>query len=413
MRSPIGDKTGLTLFELLVSLAVVALIMGGLYRILTASFAGYEDTKHKQRLLDTTGLVMGRMVLFVQETDSILRPAQGETDSTVLKVSERVLDTYDNTTRSYVVDGDGIPDADNDCDGVINDYDAAELDPKEYVEFKLEGGVLYTRGPDYGTADPYDVTPYRTLCENVTVFRCDRLAENLVEIRLTLTRGDKEVTLRSRVHSRNMLAGQSPMDHTPPAPNPMTWAAPPDATGASSLSMTASTATDWSGTEYYFACTAGGGHDSGWQESSTYEDTGLNAGASYTYRVKARDGSANRNETAWSSEQSCATQAGTPMYVYDITMSWRATGLYYGRATVWIKDQTGADVVGATVYGSFSGCADEAHEGLTGQDGKTLIESTTKNKSCTWTFTVTDVVKPGWAYTPALNNKTADSIPVP
>ena len=39
--------------------------------------------------------------------------------------------------------------------------------------------------------------------------------------------------------------------------------------------MEAATAFDSSGVEYYFECTAGGGHDSGWQDSVTYQDTGL------------------------------------------------------------------------------------------------------------------------------------------
>ena len=55
-------------------------------------------------------------------------------------------------------------------------------------------------------------------------------------------------------------------DTTPPTPNPSTWATVPYATGSTSISMTATTASDPSGVQYYFDCTAGaGGHDSGWQ----------------------------------------------------------------------------------------------------------------------------------------------------
>lgn len=46
----------------------------------------------------------------------------------------------------------------------------------------------------------------------------------------------------------------------------MTWATEPYATGSTSISMTATTATDESGVEYYFTCTAGGG-------SETIEET--------------------------------------------------------------------------------------------------------------------------------------------
>ncbi|MHC4654164.1 MAG: hypothetical protein ACYS91_03990 [Planctomycetota bacterium] len=71
--------------------------------------------------------------------------------------------------------------------------------------------------------------------------------------------------------------------------------------------MLATTASDDSGVEYYFTCTAGGGHDSGWQDSPAYEDTGLTPETSYTYTVKARDKSTNQNETQPSTEASATT----------------------------------------------------------------------------------------------------------
>jgi hypothetical protein len=94
------------------------------------------------------------------------------------------------------------------------------------------------------------------------------------------------------------------VDTDPPTPDPMTWAAVPYDAGPTSISMTASTASDASGVEYYFECLTVGGHDSGWRDSVTYEDTGLTTGVSYTYRVKARDKSPNQNETAWSTQES-------------------------------------------------------------------------------------------------------------
>ena len=66
--------------------------------------------------------------------------------------------------------------------------------------------------------------------------------------------------------------------------------------------MTATTATDdLSTVEYYFTCVSGGGNDSGWQASPVYNDTGLDAGTSASYTVKARDTSSNNNETQASS----------------------------------------------------------------------------------------------------------------
>jgi len=99
------------------------------------------------------------------------------------------------------------------------------------------------------------------------------------------------------------------VDKKPPQPNPMTWEAVPHATGQTSISMTATTATDPNGNdvEYFFDCTTAGGHDSGWQDSSTYEDTGLQANTPYTYWVKARDKSPNANETVYSVAKSATT----------------------------------------------------------------------------------------------------------
>ena len=100
-------------------------------------------------------------------------------------------------------------------------------------------------------------------------------------------------------------------DTTAPIPNPMSFATPPNALGQTSITMTATTASDPSGVEYFFECTAGGGHSSAWQDSPTYTDTGLTAATQYSYRVRARDKSAAQTATAWSST-AAATTLNTP-----------------------------------------------------------------------------------------------------
>ena len=97
-------------------------------------------------------------------------------------------------------------------------------------------------------------------------------------------------------------------DEDAPTPNPMEWAMVPTA-DTTSIAMVAAEATDPSGVEYYFTCAAGGGHDSGWQDSTEYTDTDIAPGATYTYTVKARDKSLNRNETDASSEASATLDA--------------------------------------------------------------------------------------------------------
>jgi hypothetical protein len=222
----------------------------------------------------------------------------------------------------------------------------------------------------------------------------------------------KEYTYIDQVE---ISGGTGEPDTTPPTPDPLTWATLPNATGSTSISMTATTATDPSGVEYYFECTAGGGHDSNWQDSPTYEDTGLNPDTQYTYRVKARDKSVNHNETGFSSEASATTDpAGSnEMYVNDIAMSYQKKGSNYnGVATVWIKDTNSADVEGATVYGTWSGSVNGPAEGITGPDGKVTLTSPKNKGGGTFTITVTDVVKTGYTYNPALNVETSDSITI-
>jgi hypothetical protein len=103
-------------------------------------------------------------------------------------------------------------------------------------------------------------------------------------------------------------------DTTPPSPSPSTWAATPYATGIGSVFMVANLATDVSGVEYYFHETSSnpGATDSGWQDSDTYEDTGLSPGMVYTYQVKTRDRSLNHNEGLYS----VAASVTTPSPVY-------------------------------------------------------------------------------------------------
>lgn len=120
-------------------------------------------------------------------------------------------------------------------------------------------------------------------------------------IKVTQADGDEAISSLISV----VYDGTSDLD--PPLPNPMTWSAPPQAVDSSSIIMTSTTASDQSGIEYYFTCTSGNGHDSGWQISPTYLDSGLQPNTQYTYRVKARDLSPNLNETSDSAPASATT----------------------------------------------------------------------------------------------------------
>jgi len=165
-------------------------------------------------------------------------------------------------------------------------------------------------------------------------------------------------------------------DTDPPTPDPMTFSSAPSAASASSISMTATTATDSSGVQYYFECATAGGNDSGWQSSASYTDTGLSEVTEYTYRVKARDQSANQNETAWSATASATTLDGTAPSPSPLT--WSIEPYSTGTSSINMIATTATDVSGVEYYfdctaggGSDSGWQDSATYSDTGLDANT------------------------------------------
>lgn len=102
-------------------------------------------------------------------------------------------------------------------------------------------------------------------------------------------------------------------DLTAPNPNPMTWAMSPFAIDRSTIDMTATTATDDSGSvEYQFTCVAGGANcsTSDWQSSPAYTASNLSADTTYSFQVVARDPS--NNVTAPSMTASTTTPINEP-----------------------------------------------------------------------------------------------------
>jgi len=211
------------------------------------------------------------------------------------------------------------------------------------------------------------------------------------------------------------VGGGAP-DTTPPTPNPMTWAILPYATGETSIAMVATTATDASGVEYYFDETSGnaGGSDSGWQDSTSYTDTGLNPATQYCYRVQARDKSPNQNATGWSTTECATTQqpcVATTTHVESIVCGIVAgtQGKKYGRVTVTIYNNCGNPVSGANVTGTFTGSYNETRSGTTDGSGVAVITTTTQVKSPAYTFCVNNVTHATLTYAPGDNVETCDS----
>jgi len=205
-------------------------------------------------------------------------------------------------------------------------------------------------------------------------------------------------------------------DTTPPTPDPMTWATPPYATGESSIAMVATTASDPSGVEYYFDETSGnpGGSDSGWQDSTSYTDTGLQAGTQYCYTVRARDKSPNQNTTADSSTE-CATTwevcSASTTHVESIVCGVipGSKGNKYGQVTVTIYDNCGDPVSAANVTGTFTGSYNETRSGTTNESGIAVITTTAQVKKPSYTFCVDSVTHATLTYAPGDNVETCDS----
>ena len=148
----------------------------------------------------------------------------------------------------------------------------------------------------------------------------------------------------------NEWCTQSIIDPCAPSPDPMTWASVPAATGDSSIVMTASAATDISGVEYYFTCTAGGGNDSGWQNSRTYEDTGLTPETQYTYTVIARDKSVNHNATAASAATSATTDTQDTVKPTPNPMTWNTAPYSTTHLSISMTATTASDSSGVEYF---------------------------------------------------------------
>lgn len=205
---------GFSLIELLITITILGIMVGGLQQVIVGALTAYDVVKGKQELENQARFAMERMVMFVQESDKIEKP-DSASNQEILQVSERVMDTYNNATRAYVVDGDGVLDADNDNDGVVNEH-TSPPDPPDLITFDLDktdadNWKLQETMPDYSmaAADPPNYRSARVLCEHVTTFSNNLVRKNdleffpnLVEIQLMLSDGLNEVSFKTRAKAR-------------------------------------------------------------------------------------------------------------------------------------------------------------------------------------------------------------------
>jgi pectate lyase len=157
-------------------------------------------------------------------------------------------------------------------------------------------------------------------------------------------------TLNSGADINTIVPNGAGVDKLTPSPNPMTFSTAPYALSSSSIAMTATTASCADGVQYFFTCTAGGGHSSAWQSSTPYTDTGLAPDTNYTYTVQTR----NLAQTIFTGAASSKASATTTSI--DTTPPAIPTGLtaITGEANVpldW-NNNTEGDLAGYNVYRS-------------------------------------------------------------
>ncbi len=178
-------------------------------------------------------------------------------------------------------------------------------------------------------------------------------------------------------------------DLNPPTPDPMTWATAPYATGDSSIAMVATTASDPDGVQYNFICTAGlGGHDSSWQDSPSYEDTGLGGDIQYTYTVIALDKTIMANETAASTAESATTDVDTTAPAPN-PMTWKTMPYSTDGSSITMVATTASDGPLGVEY--YFACMSSGGHDSSWQDSSTYTDTgLTIGIEYTYTVTVRD-----------------------
>lgn len=145
------------------------------------------------------------------------------------------------------------------------------------------------------------------------------------------------------------------------------WQVEPYANSDSSITMTAvTTVSGWSwAVEYKFEELSSnpGATDSGWQDDTTYEDTGLSSGQEYCYRVRARTKTLRPHLSDWS-QDSCAIPQDVG---HPIPVEWAAQPHGSGVYAVEMIAQTATDPEGHGPVEYYFACIDDEGTG-TGDD---------------------------------------------
>ena len=133
----------------------------------------------------------------------------------------------------------------------------------------------------------------------------ENLAQNLETLK-----GMLDPTKYEIVRADQLLAMQQKWNnagHPSVSPSIAQWQSLPHAISCYGISMTAAIPVYPTNPEYYFVCTQGPGHDSGWQDSPVYQDVNLPPQSQSQYKVIFREKSARWNTSGYSDLRSADT----------------------------------------------------------------------------------------------------------
>ena len=138
-----------------------------------------------------------------------------------------------------------------------------------------------------------------------------------------------------------------------------------------------------------------------------------NVAGTYTAKLTVTD---NQGATGSATISIIVSAAPPPVikacFIQRIDMALAiAKGGTSANARVFVVDETGVVVKGATVSGAWSGLVSGSASGLTGADGSVILKSPKTKKHGMFVFTITGVTVPaGYKYEAGRNLENSDSI---
>ncbi|MEP7283429.1 MAG: PKD domain-containing protein [Rubrivivax sp.] len=190
-------------------------------------------------------------------------------------------------------------------------------------------------------------------------------------------------------------------------PTAILSATPTSGTVPLTVAFSAAGSSDPDGSIVGFTWTFGdGGSASGATASHTYQSAGT-----FTAQLRVTDDS-GLSATRSTTITVAPVVATPPMRVTDIGLSLASAkgGKARAIAAVAVRAGNGQPVVGASVSGRWSGIVSGTVSGSTSSTGVVRLNSPLTRSGGTFTFTVTGVALGGYAYQPADNVETSDSI---